>query len=138
MPCRVLPRSISGRSDGTAGSVLPAGEAEAFHLIRAHMRYFNVDRELRTLMVVSAAPGDGKTTVARHLASAAARMGSQVLLLETDLRRPMIAQQLGIMLGRGRLPAAQEGRRRRDRRARRAQPARRRRAQFRDDLRGPR
>jgi Mrp family chromosome partitioning ATPase len=41
------------------------------------MRYFNVDRELRTLMVVSAGPGDGKTTVARHLATAAARMGSR-------------------------------------------------------------
>jgi capsular exopolysaccharide synthesis family protein len=93
--------SRSGRSDGTAGAVLPAGEAEAFHLIRAHMRYFNVDRELRTLMVVSAGPGDGKTTVARHLASAAARMGSRVLLLETDLRRPTIAQQLGIVSGRG-------------------------------------
>jgi len=65
------------------------------------MRYFNVDRELRTLMVVSAGPGDGKTTVARHLASAAARMGSRVLLLETDLRRPTIAQQLGIVSGRG-------------------------------------
>ncbi|MGC2372269.1 MAG: polysaccharide biosynthesis tyrosine autokinase [Solirubrobacteraceae bacterium] len=93
--------SRSGRSDGTAGAVLPAQEAEAFHLIRAHMRYFNVDRELRTLMVVSAGPGDGKTTVARHLASAAARMGSRVLLLETDLRRPMVAQQLGIVSGRG-------------------------------------
>jgi polysaccharide biosynthesis transport protein len=101
----VVPESSAlskfGRSDGTAGTALPAGEAEAFHLIRAHMRYFNVDRELRTLMVVSAGPGDGKTTVARHLASAAGRMGSRVLLLETDLRRPTVAQQLGIVLGRG-------------------------------------
>jgi capsular exopolysaccharide synthesis family protein len=83
------------------GAMLPAGEAEAFHLIRAHMRYFNVDRELRTLMVVSAAPGDGKTTIARHLAAAAARMGSKVLLLEVDLRRPTVAGQLGISAGRG-------------------------------------
>jgi capsular exopolysaccharide synthesis family protein len=93
--------SRAGRRDGNDGGVLPPGEAEAFHLIRAHMRYFNVDRELRTLMVVSAAPGDGKTTIARHLASAAARMGSRVLLLETDLRRPTLAQQLDIMPGRG-------------------------------------
>ena len=72
-----------------------------FHLIRAHLRYFNVDKELRTLLVASAAPGDGKTTVARHLAGAAARMGARVLLLEADLRRPTIAQQLDVSSGPG-------------------------------------
>jgi Mrp family chromosome partitioning ATPase len=89
-----LSRSAKGRKN--AGAPLPASEAEAFHLIRAHLRYFNVDRELRALMVASAAPGDGKTTVARHLAGAAARMGSRVLLLEADLRRPTIAVQLEV------------------------------------------
>jgi capsular exopolysaccharide synthesis family protein len=93
--------SRSGGGQGEAGAPLPSGESEAFHLIRAHMRYFNVDRELRTLMVASAAPSDGKTTIARHLAAAAARVGSRVLLLEADLRRPTIAQQLGLTAGRG-------------------------------------
>jgi capsular exopolysaccharide synthesis family protein len=94
-----LSRSAKRTGDGKA--VLPPGESEAFHLIRAHLRYFNVDRELCTLMVVSAAPGDGKTTVARHLAGAAARMGSRVLLIESDLRRPTVAQQLDIAPGPG-------------------------------------
>ena len=80
---------------------LPPREEEAFQLIRAHLRYCNVDRELRTLLVVSAAPGDGKTTIARHLASAAARMGSVVLLLEADLRRPALAGQLDLRPGPG-------------------------------------
>jgi capsular exopolysaccharide synthesis family protein len=92
--------SRSGRRSGPQ-SVLPPSEAEAFHLIRAHLRYFNVDRELRTLMVVSAAPGDGKTTIARNLAAAAAHMGSRVLLLEVDLRRPTLAEQLTISTGPG-------------------------------------
>ncbi len=52
-------------------------------------------------MVASAAPGDGKTTVARHLAAAAARMGSRVPLLEADLRRPTMALQLDIASGPG-------------------------------------
>jgi capsular exopolysaccharide synthesis family protein len=91
----------SARRKGDSGGAIPASEAEAFHLIRAHLRYFNVDKELRTLLVASAAPGDGKTTIARHLAVAAARMGSRVLLLEADLRRPTLAQQLGIPAGRG-------------------------------------
>jgi polysaccharide biosynthesis transport protein len=80
---------------------LPPSEAEAFALIRARLRYFNVDRELRTLLVVSPAPGDGKTTVALHLAAAAARMGSTVLLVEADLRRPTVARQLDIHSGPG-------------------------------------
>ncbi|MGO9248891.1 MAG: CpsD/CapB family tyrosine-protein kinase [Solirubrobacteraceae bacterium] len=77
------------------------GESESFRLIRAHLRYFNVDRDLRTLLVASAAPGDGKTTIARHLAAAAARIGSRVLLLEADLRRPGLAQQLDAQSGPG-------------------------------------
>jgi capsular polysaccharide biosynthesis protein len=46
--------------------------ADTFQFIRARLRYFNVDRDLRTLAVVSAQPGDGKTTVAHWLADAAA------------------------------------------------------------------
>jgi polysaccharide biosynthesis transport protein len=83
-------------SNGYAFDALPGGEAEAFQLLRAHLTYFNVDRRLRTLLIASAAPGDGKTTVARHLAAASARMGSRVLLMEVDLRRPTVARQLAI------------------------------------------
>ena len=92
--------SRSARGGGDARAVLPPDEAESFQLIRAHLRYFNVDRQVRTLLVASAAPGDGKTTIARHLAGAAARVGSRVLLLEADLRRPTLAQQLECSPGR--------------------------------------
>ena len=71
------------------------GEAEAFRLLRARMRYFNVDREVRTVLIVSALPADGKTTVAVHLAAAAASSGAKALLLEADLRRPTVSQRVG-------------------------------------------
>lgn len=96
----VVPESSAlagpARSNGYAFDALPGGEAEAFQLLRAHLTYFNIDRRLRTLLIASAAPGDGKTTVARHLAAASARMGSRVLLMEVDLRRPTVARQLAI------------------------------------------
>jgi succinoglycan biosynthesis transport protein ExoP len=96
----VIPESTAlARSPGrnsVASNGLPDGESESFHLIRAHLRYFNVDRRLHTLLIASAAPGDGKTTVARHLATVTAKMGSRVLLMEVDLRRPTIARQLGV------------------------------------------
>jgi polysaccharide biosynthesis transport protein len=80
---------------------LPLAEAETFSLIRAHLRFFNVDRDLRTLVIASAEPGDGKSTIARHLAEAAARLGSRVLLLEADLRDPTLSRQLDIQSGPG-------------------------------------
>jgi polysaccharide biosynthesis transport protein len=94
----LVPTSRALRAKGAA---LPAAEAEVFSLIRAHMRFFNVGREVRTIVIASPAPGDGKTTVARRLAEAAARLGSRVLLLEADLRHPSLAQQLELPPGSG-------------------------------------
>lgn len=96
-------KALNGKSPNgaAAAEALPSPETEAFQLIRAHLRYFNVDRQLRTLLIASAAPGDGKTTVARHLTAAAARMGSRTLLIEADLRRPTLAERLGTRFGPG-------------------------------------
>lgn len=97
-----LTRATRNRSaNRTAANSLSAGEAETFDLIRAHLRYCNVDRELHALLIASAGPGDGKTTVARHLAEAAVMMGSRTLLLEVDLRRPTLAKQLDLSFGPG-------------------------------------
>jgi capsular exopolysaccharide synthesis family protein len=95
------PGRRKARRRGGPLEALPPSEAEVFQLVRAHLRYFNVDREMRTLLVASAAPGDGKTTIALHLAAAAARVGSIVLLVEADLRHPTVAQQLDVGPGPG-------------------------------------
>jgi capsular exopolysaccharide synthesis family protein len=77
--------------------LVPTGmEGEAFRMLRANLRYFNVDREIKTILVTSAAQQDGKTTVSWNVALADARAGERVLLLEADLRRPTIAQNLGL------------------------------------------
>lgn len=80
-------------------STAPA--VEAFQLIRARLRYFNVDRQLRTLLVSSPSSGDGKTTVALNLARAAVISGSRVLLIEADMRRPTVAGRLALRAGPG-------------------------------------
>src|SRR4051794_616565 len=73
---------------------LPTNEAEPMRMLRANLRYFNVDREVHSVLVTSAAPGEGKSTVAKHLASAAASTGERVLLLEADLRRPTLKTRM--------------------------------------------
>lgn len=80
---------------------LPRHESEVFHLLRARLRYFNVDQDVRSVAVVSSSPGEGKTTVVHHLAAAAAAMGSNVLIVETDLRKPTLARRLGVSSDRG-------------------------------------
>ena len=60
-------------------------------MLRANLQYFNVDHAVRSVVVTSAAPGDGKSTVAWNLALAAASAGVRVLLIEADLRHPSLA-----------------------------------------------
>jgi polysaccharide biosynthesis transport protein len=87
-------RALAKRRAYTKG--LPPAEAEAFHVLRANLLYFADDRDARVVLVTSAEPGDGKTTVAWNLACAASSPGSRVLLVEGDLRRPRLAHGFGL------------------------------------------
>jgi len=62
--------------------------ANAYRGLRINLDFINFERELRTLIVTSAAPGEGKSTVAANLASALAQAGQRVVLLNCDFRRP--------------------------------------------------
>lgn len=86
---------IAASNRGGAGMHLPFAAAESFRMIRASLRYFNVDQEIRVVMVTSEVPQEGKSTVAWNLANVAALSGS-ALLIETDLRRPSLSKQHGI------------------------------------------
>jgi capsular exopolysaccharide synthesis family protein len=55
----------------------------------------------RSLLVTSAQPGDGKTTVASNLAISLARLGGRVLLVDADTRRPAVHRAFGIAVDRG-------------------------------------
>jgi succinoglycan biosynthesis transport protein ExoP len=96
-----VPESRAIASGGRSVRELAPGEAEAFRMLRANLRYFNVDREIHSVLITSSAPADGKSTVAMHLASAAAATGSRVVLIEADLRHPTLARRLGLSVGAG-------------------------------------
>ena len=70
--------------------------AEAFRTIRTNLQYVAVDRPPRVMVITSSLPGEGKSTTACNLAITLAQAGSRVLLVEADLRRPRIAEYLGI------------------------------------------
>ncbi|SEL20573.1 capsular exopolysaccharide family [Carnobacterium iners] len=64
--------------------------AEQFRTIRTNIQFSMVDNELRTLVVTSAAPGAGKSTVSANLAVTMAMQGKRVLLVDADMRKPTV------------------------------------------------
>lgn len=77
------------------GKRAPA-DVDDFLALRAHLRYLESDRSIRSVLVTSSAEGDGKTTIAWNLAWVAAERDTRVLFVEGDLRHPTLAKALGL------------------------------------------
>lgn len=67
-----------------------SGPAEAARSVRTNIQFMSPDQPFRTLLVTSAGPAEGKTTVATSLAIAMAQAGQKVVLVDGDLRRPRV------------------------------------------------
>ncbi|MFD3164625.1 polysaccharide biosynthesis tyrosine autokinase [Herpetosiphon sp. NSE202] len=64
--------------------------AETFRTLRTNLQFSNVDTKARTLIVTSSQPEEGKSTVAANLAWVLAQAGQKVVLIDADLRKPMM------------------------------------------------
>lgn len=73
-----------------------SGFLEAFRSLNTSIWLLGSDHPIRSLVISSATPSDGKTTIAINLAQAAAAMGQKVLLVDADLRRPRIHHIFGV------------------------------------------
>jgi capsular exopolysaccharide synthesis family protein len=89
-----IPRSRA-LSKTPPGVLLPPIEGQAFADLRANLRQVAVNGNGRSLVVTSAEAREGKTTVAWHLACAAAGPRHRVLVIEADMRRPGLSAKLG-------------------------------------------
>lgn len=70
--------------------------AESFRRIRTNIQFANLGQRSGAFMVTSSLPGEGKSTTAANLAITLAKSGQSVALVDADLRRPMIAEYLGL------------------------------------------
>lgn len=69
---------------------------ESYRILRTKIGYSAIDKPLRTLMITSATPRDGKSVVAANLAIFMARAGKKTLLVDADLRCPIQHKLFGI------------------------------------------
>ncbi|MGF1602162.1 MAG: GumC family protein, partial [Thermosynechococcaceae cyanobacterium] len=74
---------------------------ESFRSLASQVRLLDPDSPVMSLAISSSLPNEGKTTVAVHLAKAAAALGQRVLLVDADLRSPSLGNVLGLPLSPG-------------------------------------
>ncbi|MEC1397183.1 CpsD/CapB family tyrosine-protein kinase [Peribacillus simplex] len=63
---------------------------EQYRLIRTNIQFSSVDKEIKTIVVTSSEPNDGKSTTAANLAIVLAQEEKKVLLVDADLRKPSV------------------------------------------------
>ncbi len=71
-------------------------QAEAYRHVHSSLRFAAVEHEVRSIAITSSVPTEGKTTAAVNLALTYAEAGMRVVIVDADLRRPIVAQMLGV------------------------------------------
>jgi succinoglycan biosynthesis transport protein ExoP len=73
-----------------------SGNAEPFRILRTNLEFVSLERGVRTIMVTGAIEEEGKSTTVANLAVSLARAGRRVILVDLDLRRPVLHRFFGL------------------------------------------
>jgi len=75
--------------------------AEALRELRTNLQFMDVDNPPRRIVITSALPSEGKSIIVANLANTIAASGQRVVVIDGDLRRPMVAKTFGVVPGAG-------------------------------------
>ncbi|MCS6711642.1 polysaccharide biosynthesis tyrosine autokinase [Brachybacterium sp. EF45031] len=94
----VLPdlKELTRDKDGPLPEPKSFAAREALRKMRTNLQFIDVDNPPRAIVVTSSFPGEGKSTVSGNLARVMARAGHRTLLIDADMRRPVVAKEFGL------------------------------------------
>lgn len=69
---------------------------EAFRTLRTNIQFSSIDKQLKTIIITSSTPGEGKSTISANLAGTIAQGEKKVLLVDCDLRKPKVHKTFNI------------------------------------------
>ena len=93
---RVFGGLLNGRKPARSQVLLPAEGlaatpvAEAFRSLRTNLIFSQATSDLKSIVITSPMPGEGKTTTSGYLGAVFARQGARTLLIDSDLRKPRL------------------------------------------------
>lgn len=94
-------RSRNGESPLVAARHPRSPISEAYRILRTNLQFFSLDKPLKTLLVTSASPMEGKSTTIANLGVVMAQAGLSVIIVDSDLRRPTLHKIFGLNNNRG-------------------------------------
>jgi non-specific protein-tyrosine kinase len=97
----LIPKLTPGRGQLFVLEQPQSNPAESMRLLRTNVEFAAATREISSMAVSSAGPGEGKSTVTANLAAAMAQAGFSVLIIDADLRRPSQHKIFGVPNDRG-------------------------------------
>ncbi|QIK65380.1 polysaccharide biosynthesis tyrosine autokinase [Nocardioides sp. HDW12B] len=96
-----IPAGSSKRMRLLAKGKMGWAHAEAFRQLRTNLQFVDIEKPVSVLAVTSSLPAEGKSSTAAYLAVSFSEAGKRVLLIEGDLRRPVLADIFGLEGGVG-------------------------------------
>ncbi|MGB1249765.1 MAG: CpsD/CapB family tyrosine-protein kinase [Candidatus Promineifilaceae bacterium] len=75
--------------------------SEAYRALRTNLSFYSLDDPIETLVVTSAEPDEGKSTTVANLAVTLAQAGNRTILVDCDLRKPILHTLFGVENGKG-------------------------------------
>jgi len=100
-----LVRGITNHGNSSASNTYARNQVSSFResifKLALSLRYIGTEGSVKTIAITSSMPGEGKSTLAFSLAATLADLGARTLLVDCDLRRPMVARILGLPNNQG-------------------------------------